>query len=88
MMIEDPFKSYSPGPTDPVSNAVAITPSDTEDLAVIPRGIIVSETGHVRATFLNGETVDLYVVAGVFIPVRVKKIHASGTSAIGIVAAW
>lgn len=61
-----------------------ITPSDANDLA--NSGILyVGGAGAVKVDLLNGSTVTIAgLTAGTFLPVRVKKVHATGTTATNI----
>ena len=82
----DKFKSDQVGLSTPPVNAAEITPSDTVDLQTASRCLIVATTGTVRVTTVNGDTVTLFVAAGITFPVRVSRIWSTGTTATGIVA--
>jgi len=72
----------------PFGQAVAVTPSDTTDLANGPtQSIFVGGTGTLTVDMYNGGTVQFTAVpAGTTIPIKVKRIRATGTSATAIVA--
>jgi hypothetical protein len=76
----------------PAYNHAAITPSDTEELAVLPRAIRCNVGGDIVVTMpgADGSDVDVtYTVAdGEVLDIRPKKIKATGTDAEGIVAWW
>lgn len=64
-----------------------ITPSDTEDLPEVPRGILIGEDGTLRVLTLRGR--DLTIPAGVLAPniwhpLRISKIYETGTTATNI----
>jgi len=92
-MILDPFHEYTQTPEGPLSSALIVTPSDTDDCPVIGRALNISrEIGDtlaadtslafmVRASLMNGETVTLSLTCGVLHEIRVKKLHATGTAA-------
>lgn len=76
----DPFSDYGIAPNAPYSNALEVTPSDTEDLPVIPRGVSSRTGGRLRVTFLNDEVVELRLNPSEVHPFRVKRIHATGST--------
>ena len=88
MPIIDTFATYGT-PTDaPADNALSITPSDSSDLTNMPRALCCLVSGTVRVVTKGGATVDLYLVAGSPLPIRVSRVHATGTTATGIVGIW
>lgn len=86
MPILDHYADNSPGLKSPAENAAEITPSNTADLAIRPRAIMVATTGDVRMSL--GTTVTLRLVEGVPYPIRPTRIFATGTTAEGLVALW
>lgn len=82
----DPFRGFTAGLESPALHVAEITPSDTADLDRPTRAINVAQAGTVRVTTITGETGALYVAAGTAFPIRVSRIWATGTTAIGIVA--
>lgn len=78
--------SNSPTPAD---SAAAVTPHDTNELTAVTRGIYVGGDGNLAVVTKGGQTVTFTgVVAGSVIPVRAKKVLATGTTATNIVALW
>ncbi len=75
------FAHLSKGFSSPGDRFWTITPSDTADLAAVTRAINVSVTGPVRVTTLGGETVTVFVSAGVAFPGMFSRIWATGTAA-------
>lgn len=77
-----------------ITQAVAVTPSDSTDLAKSPTDAInVSVSGTVYVDFYANEkgalassNIPVYLAAGVFHPLRVKRIRQTGTSA-GVITA-
>jgi hypothetical protein len=62
-----------------------ITPSDASDLVKNSRGLLVCGAGTLRITTMNGEVLNFSAVPAFgFIPYIVKKVHATGTTATGI----
>lgn len=89
MPIHDPFETYAPALTDPVTGGFAITPDDATDLAILPRAIMVAGGGAVAAILKDGMTVTLPgLTPGALYPVRTTRILATGTTATGIVGLY
>ena len=70
--------------------AVAVTPSDTTDLATVPtKGIYVGASGDVKVDMADGTTVTFTSLAdGMIHPISCKRVYATGTSATGILAVY
>lgn len=87
----DPFESMtSPHPGSP-RNALQITPNDNADLPVVPSCIWCNTPGDVRVTAHNGEIVTFKLNPSLsfgIVPIRAKRIHATGTTAAGIILLW
>jgi hypothetical protein len=65
----------------------AVTPSDSVDLDVICRAIYVGGAGNVVAVRHDGTTVTFTgVQAGTVLPIAVRRINSTSTTATGIVA--
>lgn len=88
----DPFlRSSQPLP---VESALAVTPSDAANLVPpagdpnkAARAIYVGGTaGALKVDMADGTTVTLTVPTGIYLPIAVKKVYATGTAATGIVA--
>lgn len=78
----DDFKDHAPGLTSPASKAYEITPDDDNDLPVHTRGIYVGLAGNLTV-ILQGDTTQVTFV-GVpvgIMPIRVKRVMATGTAA-------
>lgn len=87
--MSDPFKDEAVGVIGPLSNASVVTPSDTTDLSVTSRAIYVGTSGDVQITLSGGDTVVLKnVAAGMPLPIRAERVHATNTTATDIVALW
>ena len=87
-MSNDPFISYQRSLQSPPDRAAAITPSDSTDLTAFTRAINVSDPGYVKVTLVGGDTVTLYVAAGVIFPLRAARIWSTSTTATEIVGLW
>lgn len=65
----------------------AVTPSDTVDLTFTARALWVGGAGDVKVNTANGDTITLVgVAAGSLLPVAVKRVFATLTTATSIVA--
>lgn len=86
MTINDKMVARMEGP---VESAFNITPSDSVDLTHTTRAIIVASAGNMKATTVGGTTVTFpNLVAGIFHPIRVTRIWATGTGASGIMGCY
>lgn len=73
----------------PAENAVSVTPSNSVDLLTFSRAIYVGAGGNVSAVFENDVSVTFVgVQAGSILPIRVKRINATNTTATNIVALY
>lgn len=67
-----------------VSGMSPVTPSDTEDLPDLSGSIHVASAGAVSVRFADGTDLVLVVPSGVTLPLRVRRVNATGTTAAGI----
>ena len=74
--------------SEPATHAAEITPDNDEDLAFPTRAIYVGTSGDLKVTMTEGETVTLANCPAGIIPLRVKRIFATGTAASDIVGLW
>ena len=73
----------------PASFALAITPDNDNDLANVSRALAIGAGGTLRVTmFGNAQVVNFTVVNGAILPIRVTRVHSTGTTATGIVNLW
>lgn len=85
----DKFSDYPTSLTAPAREAVAVTPSDTVDLAFLPRAIYVGQTGNLSVRLAGGQSATFQnVQAGSFLPIRALGVNVAGTTATGLVALW
>lgn len=70
--------------TDSADGAFAITPSDDDDLPRVPIALNVATSGTVRFTGTDGNVSDVFIVAGIVFPLRVRRVFQTGTTAGGI----
>ena len=84
----DIFEDRTSGLESPGYDAATVTPSDSNDLAVTSRAIYVGTSGDLRVTAASGSVVTFVNVPEGLLPMRVSRVHASGTTAADIVAVW
>ena len=73
-------------PSDPAFDAATVTPSDTTQLGGV-RGLFVGGAGNINLETEAGTTlVFTGVTAGSILPIRVKRVLSTSTTATNIVA--
>lgn len=73
----------------PATGGEAVTPHDTNELSYATRALWIGGAGNVRVEMLDGQTLTLSgVQAGTLLPIRVKKVLSTSTTATLIVALW
>lgn len=84
----DNYSSFVSSVSDPARSAGAVTPNDSTDLTNLPKAIYVGTGGSLVVRLADDSTnVTLSNVAdGSLLPLRVKRVIATGTTASGIVA--
>ena len=88
MTISDAYESFAPGLTGPAVSGFDITPDDGADLPTSSRAIYVGASGDLVVTMVGGGTVTLTAVPVGILPIRVSRVHATGTTAADLVAVW
>lgn len=85
--MSDMFSTHTSGLDSPARSAFAITPSDSAAVGVVTRGLYSGAGGTIvcilagdadAVTFTN-------VPAGVVLPLRIKQVLSTGTTATGLV---
>lgn len=85
----DKFQNSDPSLVSPASSAFPITPSDSTDLAINTRCIYVGVTGNITLNMYDGSSVTFSnVPAGFILPVRAKRILATGTTATSLIGMY
>lgn len=74
----------------PAQEAFAITPSDTDELVYVTRFIYVGVTGDIKLAMMNdcngaGTILLKAAQAGSVIPIRARKVLATGTTATDLI---
>ncbi|TJV71048.1 MAG: hypothetical protein E5X76_17835 [Mesorhizobium sp.] len=86
--MSDPFENFARVPENTIEHAVAVTPNNTADLATVPVLLWLGGAGDLRVTMLGGETVTFVGLYAGWHPMRVTRVHATGTTATNIVGVW
>lgn len=89
MPLEDIFRGAHPGPDGPYVEGEAVTPSDGPPPATPYRGLWVGGLGNVAVIFRNSKTDAVVtftaVPAGTLLPIWVKQVRFTGTTATNII---
>lgn len=86
MPAKNTFKSFYTSLSDPTSSGFNITPSDSDELSYVTRGVTVTGAGTMKVDFADmGENISVYASPGSPLPIRIKKVYSTGTTATGIV---
>ena len=88
MSATDAYNNVYPGLESPIVHAVGVVPNDEADLTQVTRAIHVGGAGDLRVTMKGGTTVTFSNLAAGWHPIRVARIHATGTTATGLVGGW
>ena len=88
MTSHDLFCSASAGLESPLNYATPITPDDEAVLPIITRAVHLGGGGNLTVTLKGGDTVTFENLAAGWHPLRVRQVHAVGTTATGIVGGW
>ena len=85
----DSFRSHTRSLTSPPERALAVLPDDAADLPQVTRALYVGGAGNLTVTMRGGDVVTFEGVSGgTLLPVRVRRVYASGTTASGILGLW
>lgn len=85
----DLYSNTTPGLTSPAIDGNMIVPSDGADLPHVTRAVYVGTSGQIQAELVSGATVSFASVpAGTMLPLRLRKILSTGTTATNLVALW
>lgn len=74
---------------DQLEYSVSVTPADGSDISPAPCGaLLVGAAGNVKVTYANGKEDTVYLAAGVWHKMHVKRVHSTSTTATGIHAGY
>lgn len=80
----DKLKELMPFP-GAMNSGFAITKSDTDELASVTRAIFVGGAGAMAVVMAGGSELTITgIIAGSWLPIRVKQVKSTGTTATNI----
>lgn len=80
----NPFANRAPSLSGPATDALPVTPSDGGDLPVVAVGLYVETGGAISLITAAGETRSLMVADFSLLPLGIRRVRATGTTATGI----
>lgn len=84
--MQDRFDDRNASITGPAFHGFAVTPNDGAELPEMTRALYVGATGALHVLLASGAEVTFAGVAGgTMLPIRVRKVFATGTTATSIV---
>lgn len=82
----DRFATHTSGLESPAGDGFSITPSDAADLPEVTRAIYVGGAGTISLVLASGASLTLSGAAsGSILPLRVRQVRASATTATNLV---
>lgn len=82
--MSNPFQDRLSGLSDPARDIVPVTPSDSADLLDVALALYVEGGGTVSIVTEKGNTRTVMVADFSILPVGVRRVRATGTTATGI----
>lgn len=88
--MSDPYRFSPRGVTNPAEKAYAVTPNDSNDLDDHCRALWVGTAGNVSVILVGDENPVTFVgvQAGSLLPLRIKRVRSTGTTASDIVGVY
>lgn len=80
----NPFAHRAGSLSGPANDILPVTPDDDMDLSQVAIGLYVETGGSLRIVTEQGQTRTLAVADFSILPVGVRRVHATGTTAAGI----
>ncbi|PKQ12451.1 MAG: hypothetical protein CVT70_08850 [Alphaproteobacteria bacterium HGW-Alphaproteobacteria-1] len=82
--MNDPFASRLSSLSGPARDILPVSPSDSTDLPTVAVALYVEQGGALTITTVNGQQRTLNVADWTILPVGVRRVWATGTTAGGI----
>ncbi len=82
--MNDPFKNRSPNLSGPATDIIPITPADGTDLPTVCVALYIETGGTLAVVTQAGESRSITLGDRSILPVGVRRVEATGTSASGI----
>ena len=83
----DDFKNRTSGLDSPAFNGAELAGNDGADLAHTTRALWIGGVGDISVVLASGDAVTFKNASG-WMPLRVQRLNATGTTATDIVAVW
>ncbi|MET4130189.1 hypothetical protein [Roseovarius sp. MBR-6] len=80
----NPFKNRTNALSGPATDALPVTPDDAVDLPHVAIGLYVETGGTVSVVSAAGETRQMVVADFSILPIGIRRVRASNTTATGI----
>lgn len=86
----DPFKSHETALNSPARNGFSITPNDSTDLSVTCRALFIGIGGDVSVVLAGDASSIVFknIPAGTIVPISVKRVDATLTTAADILGLY
>ena len=82
----DRFSDFAGGLESPATDGFAVTPNDATELASVTRAVYVGGGGTLAVTLASGAELTFSGLAGgTLLPLRLRRVKATGTSATAII---
>lgn len=90
MSAVDTFKQQPETEWSPATSSVSVTPSDSEELAYLTRALYVGVGGNLSVKLRDDSAAVVFVgvAEGTILPLQVKQVMATNTTATNIIALW
>ncbi|MBO6852459.1 MAG: hypothetical protein JJ872_01690 [Marivivens sp.] len=88
MPTQDSFEGFQRKPAGGPANLFSVTPDDAADLPYLAHWLHISQGGQLTLATGGGQVVTLESVLPGWHAIEVRRVHATGTTATGIVAGW
>ncbi|MBW6417911.1 hypothetical protein [Celeribacter sp. PS-C1] len=82
--MSDPFKNRAPSLNGPATDLSPVTPSDSVDFDTVAVALYVEGAGTLSIVTQKGENRTVTVADFAILPVGVRRVNATGTTASGI----
>jgi len=80
----DPFKNRAPSLSGPSRDLAPVTPDDSNDLPEVALALYIETAGTVSFVSVSGATRSVDVTDYAILPVGVRRVLATGTTASGL----
>lgn len=84
----DNYKSTTRGPAGGPIHLALVSPNDAQDLLHVSQWVYIATDGTLRVTTRGGESLVTPVMLAGWHLMELTRIHATGTTATGIMVGW